>query len=63
MNDFLRVFIKDILSYLSISIVVLLLFVVYYFTIPSYWFLCSLVTIFIAAIFDIFVLSKKKNKS
>lgn len=55
-------FLKDALSYLCVCIVVVLLFVFYYFIVPDYWFLCSIFTIIIVGIFDVFFFSGNKIK-
>ena len=62
MKSFLQRFLKDTVSYLSITAIVVLLFLFYYFVIPDYWFLCSVLTIIIAAAVEIYLYSQKKNK-
>lgn len=60
--NFLLSFFKDVFGYISIYMVVILLFVFYYFTIPEYWFLCSILTIITFGGVKVF-LSVCKSKS
>ena len=61
--NFLLSFFKYFFCYISIYIVVILLFVFYYFTIPGYWFLCSVLTIIIFGGVKVFLsVCKKKSK-
>jgi len=62
MKNFLQSFFRDTASYLSISVIVVLLFLFFYFVTPDYWFLCSVFTIIIAAVVEIYLFSKKKKK-
>jgi len=61
MKSFLQRFLKDTFSYLSITAIVVLLFLFYYFVIPDYWFLCSVLTIVIAAAVEIYLYCQKKS--
>jgi len=62
MKNFLIALFKDTFSYISISIAVVILFIAYYLIFPGYWFLCSILTILIVAVFDIFIFSKRRKK-
>ena len=55
-------FLKEILNDLKVYVIIISLFTFYYFTIPGYWFLCSIVTIIIYGIIKIVIASKKSNK-
>ena len=55
-------FFKEILNDLKVYVIIISLFTFYYFAIPEYWFLCSIVTIIIYGIIKIVIASKKSNK-
>lgn len=59
MMNLLFVFFKDVASYFSVSVIVVFLFVFYYFIIPDYWFLCSILTIILGGGIRVFLLSKR----
>lgn len=52
--------IKDMLGYVAVYAVVILLFVLYYFAVQKYWFLCSVLTIIIFGVIRIFASARKK---
>lgn len=58
----LSLFFKEILNDLKVYVIIISLFTFYYFAIPRYWFLCSIVTIIIYGIIKIVIASKKSNK-
>ena len=51
---------KEILEVLTIYVINILLFVFYYFVVPDYWFLCSLLTFVIFSAINIYCAYKKK---
>lgn len=51
---------KEILEDLTVYAVIILNFAFYYFVVPDYWFLCSLLTIFIFGAIKVF--REHKNK-
>ncbi|RTF49606.1 hypothetical protein, partial [Serratia marcescens] len=51
---FFSSFFKEILEDLTVYTVVIFLFVFYYFVVPDFWFLCSLLTILIAGAIKIY---------
>lgn len=53
-------FFKEILEDLTVYTVVIFLFVFYYFVVPDYWFLCSLLTILIFGAVKVFRAYKNK---
>jgi len=55
-------FLKEFFSGVFTNIVVVLLFVFFYFFIPDYWFLCSLLTLIIYGCVDVFIYKKKRKK-
>lgn len=62
MKEFVNIFIKDTVSYLSTILYVILLFLFYYLIIPEYWFLCTLLTIIAFGALKILYFAKRKNK-
>jgi len=52
---------KDTATYLGICLAVLFLFFFYYFAVPDYWFLCSVLTIIIAAVLELIFWSRRKK--
>ncbi|AUX71138.1 hypothetical protein [Erwinia pyrifoliae] len=63
MKSFFQAFLKDMASYLSINVIVIVLFAFYYFVVPDYWLLCSVLTLVIAAVVEIFIIANKKRKT
>lgn len=58
---FFSSFFKEILEDLTVYAVVIFLFVFYYFVVPDFWFLCSLLTILIVGAIKIYKAHKKNN--
>lgn len=56
---FLSAFFKELLEDLSVYVIVIFLFVFYYFLVPDYWFLCSILTIIVWGAFRIFMSGRK----
>ena len=56
---FLSAFFKELPEDLSVYIIVIFLFVFYYFFVPDYWFLCSILTIIAWGAFRIFMSVRK----
>ncbi|AXF75142.1 hypothetical protein AV903_01855 [Erwinia tracheiphila] len=56
----LSLFFKEILEGLTVYAIVMFLFVFYYFVVPDYWFLCSLLTILIFGAIRFFRVHKNR---
>ncbi len=61
MKNFFSRFFKEMFSGVITNVIVILLFVFFYFTIPDYWFLCSLFTVIVYVCIDIYAYHKKKG--
>lgn len=59
--SFLSSFLKPLLEDLTVYALIILLFVFYYFAVPDYWFLCSILTVIAWGIFRIFLAGRKKG--
>lgn len=58
--SFFSSFFKEILEDLTAYAVIIFLFVFYYFVVPDFWFLCSLLTILIFGVVNVFRAYKNK---
>lgn len=58
---FLSSFFKEILEDVTVYTVVIFLFVFYYFVVPDFWFLCSLLTILIVGAIKFYRAHKKNS--
>ncbi|SCC57049.1 hypothetical protein GA0061070_10395 [Kosakonia oryziphila] len=58
---FLSSFFKEILEDLTVYTVIIFLFIFYYFVVPDFWFLCSLLTILIAGAIKVYRAHKKNS--
>lgn len=60
---FLNWLFKDQIGYISAHVVVVFLFVFYYFLIPDYWFLSSLLTVVVWGAISIYLSARKKKRN
>nr|WP_244316914.1 hypothetical protein [Mixta theicola] len=59
--NFLSSFLKELIDDLKVYVIVISLFVFYYFVVPKYWFLCSVITVVVWGAFKIFFLKRNKG--
>ncbi|PZL85666.1 hypothetical protein FJP62_10530 [Pantoea vagans] len=62
MMRFFSAFIRGQLGYISAHVIAICLFLFYYFVIPDYWFLCTLLTIVTGGAISIYRATKNKKK-